>query len=248
MTKASNEAARIAGFYFARRGEATPQVQAESFLSRILISSDGRWRSQDLVDTGSRILAAAIIDVDDLVENHLGISLFVESLGSYDFIAGAPVFGLADPQRYVIKICERAERYQPLYRATVAHELGHIALHGPGLHNRVLTYAPQSKIRPPEEREADQFMIALIAPPSILKLAIALAAHQSELHVADVFRRANATWGRDRWRHAIFPRLIDRMCLSRELLAVQMSKWGFLEQSTLDYHKSYPLPNRWRNR
>lgn len=246
MTTPHRAAASILRGYFAERGEEPPNIQAGEFLPRITMSRRGIWRSTDLVDTACRILNAATFDVDDLAENHLGVGLFIEPLHEYDALAGAPVFGLADTDAGEMKICERAERYLPLYRTTVAHELGHLVLHGPGLQNRTLAYSPRSKIRPPEEHEADEFMVALLAPDNVLTLGVALAAHQCDLHLADVLRRANTVWGCDRWRDAIFPALIDRMCLSREFLSVQMRKWGFFSQETVQYHKTYRLPNRWR--
>ena len=246
MTRSHRAAASILRSYFSERGEEPPNAQAGEFLRRITMSRYGVWRSIELVDTACRILDAATFDVDDLAENHLGAGLFIEPLHEYDALAGAPVFGLADTDAGEMTICERAERYLPLYRTTVAHELGHLVLHGGGLHNRALAYSPRSKIRPPEEHEADEFMVALLAPDNVLTLGVALAAHQRHLHVGDVLGRANTVWGRDRWRHAIFPSLIDRMCLSREFLAVQMRKWGFFSHETVEFHKTYRLPNRWR--
>jgi Zn-dependent peptidase ImmA (M78 family) len=246
MTRAQQVATSVLKGYFSKRGEWTPDEQAREFIRRITLTPSGAWRSDDLVDTAVRILELATIDVDDLVENHLQFHLSIEPLYAYDEKAGAPVFGFADLSHDEMVICERAERYQPLYRTCVAHELGHLMLHGAGNHRRRLAYSPASSKRPPEEREADEFMVALLAPPNVLLLGLAMAANQSGLHVADVLRRANTSWGHHAWRHYILPLMIDRMCLSREFIAVQMSQWRVFSRPTVEYHRTYRLPNRWR--
>lgn len=246
MTRAKHTATSIVRGYFSKRGEPPPDQQAREFIRRITLTSSGFWRSDDLVDTAAHILELATIDVDDLVENYLRFHLSIEPLHAYDKKAGAPVFGLADPTQGEMVICERAELYQPLYRTCVAHELGHLMLHGAGEHWQRLAYSPTSRMRPPEEREADEFMVALLAPPNVMRLGLAFAANQCGLHIGDVFNRANSSWGRFVWRNSIFPSVIDRMCLSREFIAVRMSQWGFFSAGTSDYHKTYRLPNRWR--
>lgn len=233
--------------YFAHRNEAAPDVQARELIRRIRLFSNGRWGSDTLVDTACRVLETATFDVDDLVENHLGIGLSIEPLEEFDSRTGSAVFGLADPPQWEMVICERALRYLPLYRTCVAHELGHLLLHSSaGRRERQLAFSPGAPNRPPEEREADEFMAALLAPRHVLFLGVALAAEQSDLHVSDVFRRADTTWGLDVWRHSILPCMIDRLCLSREFIAVQMSKWRVFSSETVEYHKTYRLPNRWR--
>ena len=240
-------ARKLASEYFARRAQPTPEDQAVSFLHRIHVLRDGAWRSVDLVDTAVKILADATFDVDDLTEIHLHIRLTIESLSEYDRFAGSPVFGVAFPRQREIAICDRALQYLPLYRTCVAHELGHLMLHADQGRPRVLNYSPGSTRRPPEEREADEFMASLLAPPSVLKLATALAATQSGLHIGEVWNWADTSRGRFQWRHYIFPRLIDRLCLSRLLLSIQMSRLRVFSDATVEYHKTYALPNRWRS-
>jgi Zn-dependent peptidase ImmA (M78 family) len=245
MTRAQHTATSVVKGYFARSGGLPPDEQARQFIRRITLTSTGAWRSDDLVDTAAVILGRATIDVDDLVENHLKFHLSIEPLHAFDVKAGAPVFGLADPPHEEMVICERAERYLPLYRTCVAHELGHLMLHAGGKRRR-LAYSPASKMRPPEEREADEFMVALLAPRNVLILGLAFVANQGGLHIGDVLRRANTSWGQYVWRRYIFPPVIDRMCLSREFIAVRMSQWGVFSAETFEYHKTYRLPNRWR--
>lgn len=86
-------------------------------------------------------------------------------------------------------------------------------------------------------------MAALVGPRHVLFLGVALAAAQSHLAIWDVFRRADSEWGRYEWRHSIFPRMIDRLCLSRAFIAVQMNKWQVFSPETVEYHKTYRLPN-----
>jgi hypothetical protein len=111
---------------------------------------------------------------------------------------------------------------------------------------RQLAFSPGARNRPPEEREADEFMAAFLAPRHVLFLGVALAAEQSSLPVWDVVRRANTAWGLHVWRHSMLPNMIDRLCLSREFIAVQMSKWCVFAPETVEYHKTYRLPNRWQ--
>jgi hypothetical protein len=163
--------------YFAHRGESAPDAQARELVRRIRLFSSGGWRSDTLVDTACQLLAAATFDVDDLVENYLGVGLSIEPLYEYDARTGSPVFGLADPPQWEMVICERALRYLPLYRTCVAHELGHLLLHtSSGRRQRQLAFSPAARNRPPEEREADEFMAALLAPRHVLSLSVALAA------------------------------------------------------------------------
>ena len=245
MSKAVDTARQVAACYFAQRGENPAEDRARSFLSRITLRTNGAWRSDTLVETAVEIINSATINVDQLVENDLHIKLGIEPLHEYDRLAGSPVFGLAFPRKREIIICERAERYAPLYRTSVAHELGHVLLHGTAARSR-LSYAPSSRNRPPEEYEADEFMIALLAPANVLRLGTALAAHERGLHIWEVCHRANSSRGRWQWREKILPCLIDRMCLSRLLLSIQMRQLGVFTDATVEYHRSYALPNRWR--
>jgi Zn-dependent peptidase ImmA (M78 family) len=246
MSKATATAAKVISKYFALRGCLSPEEQAASFLKRVTLTPSGRWRSDDLADTAAAILEASAFDVDDLAENFLHLDLSIEPLNDYDSKAGAQVFGLANPREREIVICERAERYLPLYRTSVAHETGHILLHGGLAQAGSFAYSPDSKRRPSEESEADEFMVALLAPRSVVLLGVSLATHQAGLHIGDVLRRAISTWGLYQWRHWIFPCLVDRLCLSRELLSIQMRRYGIFDDATVSFHRTYAMPNRWR--
>jgi hypothetical protein len=248
MTTQPTIAARqVANEYFQSRGIERPESQANRFLRRITFySRTGQWRSDTLIETALGIIKAQAFDVDDLAENHLHIALNIESLRDYDKIAGSPVFGVAFASAKEIVICERAEGYLPLYRTCVVHEIAHVLLHGGADKTSGMNYSPGALKRPLEEREADEFMIAFLAPPSVIKIAVGLAAHRSSIDINEVWHRANSTRGRFQWKTDILPRLIDMLCLSRLLLAIQMVKLGVFSAETAEYHKSYALPTRWR--
>ena len=241
-------ARQLAHDYFQNRGMESPEAQADEFLPRIHIyRKTGEWRSDTLIETALKIVdAQAEFDVDDLVENYLHAILNIESLRDYDKAAGSPVFGLTYPWSREILICDRAVQNLPLYRTSVAHEVGHLILHGASQEMSPLPYAPGAPKRPSEETEADEFMIALLAPPNVIKIAVGLAAIRSGLHLSEVWHSANTLRGRRQWKDYILPRLVDSLCLSRLLLTIQMIKLGVFTEETGEFHKTYALPNRWR--
>src|SRR5437899_89092 len=138
--------------YFAERGATPPSIEARELLTSYVLGGF-RWRDNRQRALCHETLARANFDVEDFAENFLEIDLYVENLSEFDKRADAAVFGLAKPAGRTIKICERALVYEPLYRATVLHEVAHILKHD-GSHMRTLCYAPGSKRRPKEEREA----------------------------------------------------------------------------------------------
>lgn len=190
------------------------------------------------------ILDRSVIDVEDVVDNFLGFDLFLNDLREFDRVAQAPVFGHTRPLSRTVTVCFRAQAYRPLYRTTVMHEVAHLMLHTEG--NAPFQYAPASKKRPQIEREADQYMALALLPEPILYLAIVLAAHERDAAPTDAFQYANTKRGRWQWRYIYFPYFLNRLCLSRELVAVRMVNRGTFTQETFEYHKTYPIPNRWR--
>lgn len=239
-------ARRVATQYFAARGEETPEARAERLLNRVTVNADHRWTYQVAVDAAYDILVSAAFDIDDLAENHLRVGLSIGSLRSYDERAGASVFGLAYPKLREITICERAEAYLPLYRATVAHELGHILMEHRNARTRQLAYAPAANRRPGEERIADEFMCSLLLPGSVLTLAIAVASQQYGLSLRETMAMADSKRGRWQWRYRLFRPLVERLCVSRQMLTIAMRRLGCFTEDTAKYHLTYHLPNKWR--
>lgn len=246
MSRARREAARLLSNYFATKGRLTPEAQASSLIRRVLIGSDNRWQSDTIRETASGVLRSAAFNVDDLAENFLDVDLTISSLRDFDQRAGAKVFGLAYPDEHRIVICDRAEQYPPLYRSTVAHELGHVLLHRSAEPQRQLCYSPLAERRPHEENEVDEFMIALLLPERVLTLAVGVFAEMNGVALQDCLGHAGSARGRWIWRHLLFRRLIEELCLSRQLIAYRMRSVGYFTSETVRYHLSYRLPNRWR--
>jgi hypothetical protein len=115
-----------------------------------------------------------------------------------------------------------------------------------GKRARTLCYSPRAPRRPPEEREADQFMAEALLPKSLLYLAVVLAGHPYNLQEGEALRAANTRRGRFQWRKFYFPFFVNRLCLSRQLVAVRMAQQQTFDESTFKYHQTYALPNRWR--
>ena len=162
-----------------------------------------------------------------------------------DAIAGASVFGAANPVAREIRICERAEAYEPLYRATVMHEVAHVRLHQPQ-HVVDMCYSPQSPRRPRHEKEADEFMHTALLPVPVLNLLVAWVADLRRASIREALLCADTARGRWQWRHLYLPAIINTVCVSRHLLAIKLSTLGVFSRATLKYHLSYAAPNRWR--
>jgi hypothetical protein len=236
-------AADLRSAYYASRHEDLPEESAYAWL-RAYGLRNGRVDS-DSLHYAHTILNSSVIDVEDVAQNFLGLDLFIDDLTQFDHDAGAPVFGIASPETGSIKICLRAADYLPLYRSTVMHEVAHMVLHQ-GRRTRALHYSPSAFRRPPEEREADRFMADALLPKSLLYLAIVLAGRPFGLQEGEAFCAANTKRGRYQWREFYFPFVVDRLCLSRELVAVRMMQEQKFDESTFNYHRTYPMPNRWR--
>jgi hypothetical protein len=229
--------------YHTSRGESMPGPDAFQWLRSC--AERGFQVSADSFEYAGTLLNRATIDVDDVAENFLGLDLFLNDLRGLDSAADAPVFGFAKPSSGTINVCFRAEAYRPLYRSTVMHEVAHMMLHAEG-RQTTLRYSPNSKMRPKVEREADRFMAETLLPKSILYLAIVLASQSTGIESGEAFRGANTRRGHWQWRHIFFPFFLNRLCLSRELVALRMLELGAFSRETLGHHKTYPIPNRWR--
>ena len=124
MSNASAEAHNLARAYYKSHNQLPPAQAATSLMNKIRVRHN-RWTDPRCRDQAAHIIDQAQFDVDDLAENFLGLSLSIESLERFDAVTGAAVFGAANPRTGEIRICERAANYEPLYRATLMHEVGH---------------------------------------------------------------------------------------------------------------------------
>lgn len=233
-------AIELIGDFFGWQNESTPDQRARDLINRIKIKRGSRWFPEAAVRDGCEILQRAAFDIEVLARDFLGIELKSEDLGRYDSLTGAPVFGLAEPDEWLIQICPRARQYMPLFRATVAHEIGHLQLH-----SQAAAFSPQSHRRPAVEYEADAFMNALLAPQAVLVLGVALASHFYSLPFKRVLFNANSESARCAWKRAILPVLVNHLCVSRHLLCVTFVEMGILSRETCQFHLDYAMPNRW---
>jgi Zn-dependent peptidase ImmA (M78 family) len=243
MAEPWKAAAALMREYYDSKGQEWVAFSASRLIERVKLARN-RWADRTLRAEAAEIIRRAAFDVDDLVERHLGVDLEIESLRELDRVAGAQVFGLADTQRWTIAVCERAEAYEPLYRATVMHEIGHLLLHRfPS--GRSVAYAPESRQRPPHEREADQFMHVALLPKSLLLLAIAHIADLWDIHPREAFSGANTDRGRWQWRERFLTPLVNNLVVSRQMICIKLLRVGIFSQETLEFHTSYTLRNRW---
>ena len=244
MTRARNAAERCMRSYFRSLGESWPEDDANEYVMRLLPQRFEKTglneRQRAVIDDITR---RARFDVDDLIENHMGITVWIDDLSELDAEAGARVYGYAKPEANVIAICERVA-YEPLRRATLMHEAGHILLHGSHC-ERALSYSPAAKKRPPEEREADEFMVNTLLPRMTLVLAVIRAADRSQMRIEEAFMYANTKRGRWQWRTRHFRFLVNRLCVSRHMLSLAMFRMGCFNGATHQYHLGYRLETAW---
>lgn len=200
------------------------------------------WNSPSQLAAGAwRLLSQIRIDVDDFVEYYVKATLRIEPLESLDALAGGPVLGCADTRHRIIRICVRTLVYEPIFRATAMHEAGHILLHqatGESLH----AFAPTLANRSPQEREADDFMVASVLPWEAVQLSVATSALTRGLEPADAFRGIDTPHGRNQWHKIYLPELQARMGVSKHLAALRLRKRGVMSESTLQYHLSQGSP------
>ena len=230
--------------YFASKGERWPAVEATEALRQVRAGADHRWTNRRLVDVAQEILARTMFPVDDLIENHLKISMSYESLAYLDKSEGSPVYGCAYPQTREVVICERTLKYEPLFRTTGTHELGHVLMHKE-TQQRCMLYTPQRPASTPEEREANAFMKAVILPDAVLELAIRYICDTWGIDARLAFRAANCARGRWIWRERLFASLINMLCVSREMISITMKRWSFFSDPTAAYHRTYALQTNW---
>lgn len=234
MNRAAAVASERLAEYFYLRHAKNPIDEAEGLLRQI----DARrsWHTPShLASQAWHLLQHIRIDVDDFIENYLKVTLRIEQLHSLDERVGAEVLGCADVRHRTIRICERTLKYEPLYRATAMHEVGHILLHGIA-EDTVHAYAPDAADRPPQEREADDFMVASVLPWEAVQLSVAATALEWNLNLSAAFPCANTAHGRYQWHVKYLPELQVRMGVSKHLAALRLRRRGVISEETLSYH------------
>lgn len=107
------------------------------------------------------------IPVDAWAERPLGIRLEFVDLSRFDS-SGSEALGRADVENRVIEIDQRIIDQTNRFRFTVAHELGHIALHSEIDPNDTLFYEGAAR-RERFERQADRFAAAFLMPVSAFR-------------------------------------------------------------------------------
>lgn len=236
MNRAANTATERLTDYFRCRHDVAPFDEAEVLLRQI--TARRRWNEPfDFASKAYRLLQQIRIDVDDFIENYLGVTLRIERLEDLDKHAGSEVFGCADVRNRTIRICERTLGYEPLYRATAMHEAGHMILHGKAS-AVVHAYAPDARVRPPHEREADDFMVASVLPWEAVMLSVAATSLSWRMSMEEAINCANTPRGRYQWHEKYLPDLQSRMGVSKHLAALRLRKRGIITESTLQYHLS----------
>lgn len=229
--RATGAASELLRGYYNENARGDPVADALSLARRL---KAGRpWLSlDDVFGQATGIFQRALIDVDRLIELHCQVKLRIENLSNLDTEAGSEVYGVADTVERSITICERTLNYEPLFRTTALHELGHIRLHSVGTPMTSLAYAPDSRKRSKVEREADAFMAAIALPPPLLALSVMLSARFHEVPVYEPFLFANDEKHRWQWRKYYIPDLIDRMRVSKHLILVALSRFGLINFQT----------------
>lgn len=245
MKKARALAQHMRQQYYAARGVELPEKAARRLRRRIHVRTDGTWRSKPLLDRTLEVLNSANFAVEDVLAL-CGVRIDYDDLRYLDRSEATPVLGCAWPDCRAIQVCYRAVDYEPLFRSTVWHELGHVLMHGKRS-ERCLLYKPDEQPRSIEEREANAFMHAAMLPGPLIGLGVAYVCHWYRVHPTLAFHSANTLRGRWLWRHCIFRFLIDKLCVSREMLVLHMRNCHAFNRETARYHLSYRLRNRWQS-
>jgi len=246
MSKPWELAVKTMRDFFATKDQEWPADEAGRLLLRIQPGRNHRWVDRNHARQAEDILRRSVFDVDDLLENHLGIRICIERLDHLDKSQGAPVFGCAYPRKREVLVCERALGYDPLYRTTLLHEAGHVLLHSDEA-NRCMLYVPRERQSSPEEREANEFMEVAILPKQVLCLGVAYLCDFWGIDIRRAIRGANNEWGRWVWRHRILGPLVSQLCVSREMNCIKMRRLKAFSPDTVKYHLSYSLATKWHN-
>jgi len=244
--KSPNELAfDIRRSYFKQNQQEVPEDIARQIFNVVRVDDrTHKWTSENLANRAYQVIKEAVFDIDDLAENHLGLNISIQHLGYMDCINNTSVYGVSYPDSGEFIVCERAAKYEPLYRSTVAHEAGHCCLHKSHAY-RSLMFTPNISNPGVEETEANEFMVSLLLPSPLLWLSIVYCCHFWRQDIKMVVGCANSERGRWVWKKRIFPFLINNFCVSRQMLSIRMKKAGVFNEDTLNYHKTYRLETKW---
>lgn len=234
VNRSARAADQLLDGYYASRNEATPAKEAIPVIRQIRARRP--WlRRDELAAEAFHIVCRAKVDVDDLIENFLKIRLEIHDLSPLDEEAGASVYGFADTHARRIAICSRTLAYEPLYRSTAAHEVGHICLHSERRRS-VHAYAPEAGGRPVEEREADTFMVALMLPWPIVELSVLATALAWNIDLDEAFAGINSAHGRQQWHERFLPDLSSRCGVSKHMLLLRLLRGRLMTEDTYSHH------------
>ena len=238
MTQKLNQAAvaadQLLNDYFASRGQAVPASDAVP-LTRQIRAKRSWHQPGELAHEAYGIISRGRLDVDDFVENFLRIRVEIQDLRALDVRAGASVFGFADTGQRRIAVCQRTLDYHPLYRSTLSHETGHICLHSDGVPGQY-AYAPEAIRRPRVEREADNFMVALLLPWPLVELSVLATALTWRIDIDEPFEAANSHRGRFQWHERFLPDIASRLAVSKHMTLLRLLRRGIISQDTVEYH------------
>ncbi len=231
----------MTGFY-QNRGHVWPAIQARDLIPHICVKGT-RWANEEDVGRVASLLEQARFDVNELAEDYLGLSISRPSLLPLDNDSGR-LFGYTFTGTSEIAVCRRTLDYLPLYRTSVMHEGAHQVLHG---RRASVENSPRARLddNRRKEREANEFMRVTLLPKPILRLAIAYVANILGFPFDRLLTEANTSRGCSQWRTYIFTPLINRLCVSREFIAIALRSMGVFSEETLNYHRSYHLNNHW---
>jgi Zn-dependent peptidase ImmA (M78 family) len=126
----------------------------------------------------------APIPVEIIAETYLGYDIeFVDDgIFSNPSVLGGIVF-----EDSVIYVNVATEAHEGRYNFTIAHELGHHALHKP-LVDGTQIVCRESDNRPIEEAQADRFAAALLMPQAAIDLAVSTVGLAPKAHHPKVIR------------------------------------------------------------
>lgn len=152
----------------ALRGRDEPHNDAIAFvpLERSIERQSLRFIVRCLTELGLPHLPLPI-PIDVWIERPLGIRLEFADLSRFD-TKTSQALGSADVSAGIIQIDQRIAEQSNRFRFTVAHELGHIALHSDIEPHETLVYEENTR-KQRYERQADRFAASFLMPVSAFR-------------------------------------------------------------------------------
>jgi hypothetical protein len=219
---------------------------------RSQIVADGLVRKVPQEQLVDRTSALVVNDVAYAVHWDLEHGISQQALGATEYDP-------AEPSSIMVSVNGALLRgYDELMRSTSGHELGHVVFDAPGwirqgLGQRMISLATSSGVRQQNvgdlsERRANEFMGALLAPPSLLRVDFQRAAKRHRLVAAEapsrVLRGAPAygTRGQDSNSvHEVVSDLADRYGVTPGFIRVRLARYDLLRM-----FRSSCYPGMWR--